>query len=222
MSPVVALLAVLVQADVPKWQAPPGDESPAIKRLIDTAGQRLEAGASASTILSDLAFDDARPYPRFRALIKVHAPTGKATIVSAKEPGEKLVITFQFGKSGQMVYAYHTDARGAYGKNGVHMQANSGDLKYARLFAYAKTGADGTATFTTIRPAGYPQGELPQHIHFHVEPLQATVGEIWFSDDPRLTPRVRERGQYEALIVKPHKSKEGWTATAKVTLRSAE
>jgi protocatechuate 3,4-dioxygenase beta subunit len=43
----------------------------------------------------------------------------------------------------------------------------------------------------TLRPSGYPRGDLPAHIHVETEGL---VTEILFEDDPRLTPVVRERG----------------------------
>src|SRR5262249_27911554 len=152
-------------AQVPKWQPPPGEETAAIRALIDSADKALSGGKSASAILADPAFDDVRPYPRFRELIRSHAPIGEVTMIAPQEPGEHLTLTFKLGKPGLTIYAYHTDSRGAYGKNGVHIQANSGDHDYARLFAYVRTGADGTAVLHTIRPVGYPQGELPQHVH---------------------------------------------------------
>jgi len=215
----VALVGTVVaQAQVPQWQPAPDEESPAVQALIDSARKAFADGQSASSVLADAAYDDARSYPRFRALIRSHAPVGEITMVSPGEPGERLTLTFRLGKPGQTIYAYQTDARGAYGKDGVHIQANSGDFKYARLFAYVRTGADGAATLHTIRPVGYPQGELPQHVHFHVEPTPATADEIWFSDDPRLTPAMRGRGKGEALIVTPTKGDHGWVAAADVTL----
>jgi len=211
--------AVVAQAQILQWQPAPNEESPAVQALIDSARKALADGKSASSVLADPAYDDARSYPRFRELIRTHAPVGEITMVSPQEPGERLTLTFRLGKPGQTIYAYHTDARGAYGKNGVHIQANSGDFKYARLFAYVRTGADGTATLHTVRPVGYPQGELPQHVHFHVEPTPATADEIWFSDDPRLTSAMRERGKGEALIVTPTKGTYGWVASADLSLR---
>src|SRR5262245_33856122 len=206
-----AAVAASVQ-EVPKWQPPPGEETTAIRALIDSAEKALAGGASVSKVLTDPAFDDVRPYPRFRELIRSHAPVGEVTMISLREPGEGLTLTFKLGKPGQLIYAYHTDARGAYGKNGVHIQATAGDVQYARLFAYVRTGPDGTATLHASRPIGYPHGDLPQHVHFHVEPGDTTVSEIWFSDDPRLTPAMRERGQGEALIVTPTKGPRGWIA----------
>jgi hypothetical protein len=216
-----AAAATLLVAGAPpdKWQAPPGDESASVHALIDAAQKALEGGRSASAVLADPTYDDVRSYPRFREIIRAHAPVGEVTMISPGEPGEWLTLTFKLGKAGQTIYAYHTDARGAYGKSGVHFQANSGDYHYARLFTYIKTGADGSATLHTIRPIGYPQGELPQHVHFHVEPGRASVGEFWFSDDPRLTPTMREHGKGEALIVTPVKTKDGWTATATIELQ---
>jgi len=206
-------------SEVPKWQAAPGEETEAIRALIDSAQKALAGGKSVSAVLSDPRFDDAHPYPRFRELIRKNAPVGDVTLISAREPGEPMTLTLQLDKPNQLIYAYHTDARGAYAKNGVHVQAVAGDFKHARLFAYVRTGSDGAATLHTIRPIGYPHGELPQHVHFHVEPSDATAGEIWFSDDPRLTPAMREHGKNEALIVTPVKNASGWVATAKIETR---
>ena len=214
-----ACLAVaLAQDSIPKWQAPPGDESPQIKALIDKAQQGLQSGEAASNFLSDRLFDEVRSYPRFRQAIRKFSPIGEVTVVSPDEPGERLDFTFDLGKPDQLIYLYHTDSRGAYAKNGVHFQANSGDHNFARLFAYVKTDKNGKARILTIRPAGYPGGELPQHIHFFVEPLRSKVDEIWFSDDPRLTQSVRQRGLNTAHIVTPIKSERGWRAEAKITL----
>lgn len=213
------IVALVLQSDLPKWQPPPGEESAQERALIDRAAKAMAAGTGVSSVLSDSYYDEVRPFPRFRDLIRLNAPSGEVTMVTPQEPGERLSLTFKLGKAGQTIYAYHTDARGAYGKNGVHIQANSGDDKYARLFAYVKTGPDGSATLHTIRPAGYPRGELPQHVHFRVAPVAAGGDEIWFSDDPRLTPVARERGRHSAIIVTPLKTSQGWTAAATIQLR---
>src|SRR5262245_29788959 len=53
--------AAAAPAQVPKWQAPPGEESAAVSGLIDSAEKALSDGASVSKVLSDPAYDDARP-----------------------------------------------------------------------------------------------------------------------------------------------------------------
>jgi hypothetical protein len=49
--------------------------------------------------------------------------------------------------------------------------------------------------------------------------MMTTASEIWFSDDPRLTPAMRERGRSDILIPTPTKGPKGWIATANVELR---
>lgn len=57
------------------------------------------------------------------------------------------------------------------------------------------------------RPAGYPNSNLPAHIHIEIavpgdEP-RTFISEILFADDPRLTNEVRERSLREGLVIFP-------------------
>jgi protocatechuate 3,4-dioxygenase beta subunit len=68
------------------------------------------------------------------------------------------------------------------------------DEAHSRLFGYVKTGSDGRYEFRTIRPGGYPQAPIPQHIHMLVtaagyrdHKCQSTC-QLVFADDPRMTP----------------------------------
>ncbi|MGB0954033.1 MAG: hypothetical protein ACPG31_12500 [Planctomycetota bacterium] len=69
-----------------------------------------------------------------------------------------------------------------------------------RLFGYATTDKHGRVTVQTIRPAHYHahyDAEEPAHIHFTAtHPGYRTWGgEIFFTDDPRVTPEVRAESQ---------------------------
>lgn len=214
----ICILA-LHQSPLLRFQDPPGPESESVRVQINLAEEEIVTRGVGS-VLANANNDPIRPYPRFREAIKKHANSRPVTMVSPSEPGERLRLTFDLGVPDQLIYAYHTDARGAYGSNGIHISGNSGDDKFARLFAYIRTGPDGKAILHTIRPAGYPNGELPQHVHFRVEPRPAMVDEIWFSDDPRITPAMRDRGRNMALIVSPKKSNGIWEVTAKIALRT--
>jgi protocatechuate 3,4-dioxygenase beta subunit len=76
------------------------------------------------------------------------------------------------------------------------------------LFAqlgYLNTNQNGLFEFRTIRPAGYPNSNLPAHIHVEVavpgdEP-HTFISEILFADDSRLTSDVRERSLREGLVI---------------------
>jgi protocatechuate 3,4-dioxygenase beta subunit len=88
---------------------------------------------------------------------------------------------------GIIVYAYQTDATGLYPK---------GKTPHGALRGWAKTNEQGEYGFDTIRPGGYPDSAIPQHIHMHViEPGRVTyfIDDIVFSDDRRLTPENQKR-----------------------------
>ena len=115
---------------------------------------------------------------------------------------------------GALLYVYHTSARGWYSDRAAHIAAIAGDAKHARLFGYMRTDATGTFELHTIRPAGYPDTDLPEHIHVELEGTDTAPGsvatEIQFDDDARLTPEWRRRSQKEGFrIAKVHKGKDG-------------
>jgi protocatechuate 3,4-dioxygenase beta subunit len=127
-------------------------------------------------------------------------------------------VTFEFRDAAgepimdALLYLYHTSAKGWYSDKAAHIQANSGDVKHARLFGYMRTDQDGRAEVHTIRPSGYPQSELPAHIHLGLDAggKSLPVGEIQFDDDPRLTPAQRKHSAQEgAMIVKVTKESDG-------------
>ena len=116
----------------------------------------------------------------------------KTVIVSKEEPGEPLlvrgVIYGPDGKTpveGATVYVYHTDAKGYYN------QGNQ--TSPPRLQGRMRTSAAGKYEYRTIRPGGYPNSRIPQHIHYEIAApgYQKEVTEIFFADDPRLTNEDR-------------------------------
>ena len=90
-----------------------------------------------------------------------------------------------------VVYIYHTDRNGGYPKSG---NESGWGRRHGYLRGWAKTGVDGTYTFYSFRPAAYPGGAEPEHIHITIkEPGKAPyyIDEITFDDDPLLTPVQR-------------------------------
>jgi protocatechuate 3,4-dioxygenase beta subunit len=88
---------------------------------------------------------------------------------------------------GIIVYAYQTNAAGIYPKS---------TTAHGALRGWAMTDEQGNYGFDTIRPGGYPDSAIPQHIHMHViEPGRVTyfIDDIVFSDDRRLTPEARKK-----------------------------
>jgi len=191
-----------------RFAAPPGAETATVRKLIEEAEAMIEKGMSTSEILSNPKWIPAHPWPRFRDAIRRSARAEPLTIVSSAEAGTALVIKGRLldaagvGIDGAMLYVYQTDARGLYADNAIHIGGDSGDWKHARLFGYLKSGKDGEWELRTIRPAGYPNGELPQHIHVEIlHGKSRLTTEIGFDDDPRLTPAWRARYRSEGNIV---------------------
>jgi len=150
-------------------------------------------------------------------------------IAPAKEPGEPMridgVVRDQGGRpvAGVIVYAYHTDAKGIY--PGADRSSAKSSTPHGQLRSWAKTDAAGRYRFDTIRPGGYPNADIPQHVHMHViEPGRCTyyIDDIVFTDDPKLTPEQRKshmRGRGGFGVVTPKKDAGGtWLVTRDIVL----
>jgi protocatechuate 3,4-dioxygenase beta subunit len=121
------------------------------------------------------------------------------------EPGKPMRIVgvvrdaMNWPVPGIIVYAYQTNAAGIYPK---------GTTPHGALRGWAMTDEQGNYGFDTIRPGGYPDTAIPQHIHMHViEPGRVTyvIDDIMFTDDRRLGPEARQRltGRGGSGIVTP-------------------
>ncbi len=127
-----------------------------------------------------------------------------ATLVEPGEPGEPLHVTGTvYGPDGTTpaagveIYAYHTDAEGLY--------SETNDNTNPRIKATVRTGADGRYELNTIKPAPYPGGGVPAHIHYRISgggfPDQRA--DLNFEGDPYLSSRAIarsvERGQFGSI-----------------------
>jgi len=146
----------------------------------------------------------------------------EAVLAPAGEPGTRLrvegLVFAPDGKTpveGVVVYAYQTDLTGRYA-------ARPSDPP--RLRGHMRTDRDGRFSYDTIRPASYPGGRNPQHIHHQAwgagYPPQ-WAGDLLFDDDP-LVPDA-ERRRSEALgpfaFVRPVVSHPAHGALVKIQLR---
>lgn len=128
------------------------------------------------------------------------SPCGTRATESARfapegEPGQPLAVDGTVydpsglrAAAGVTVYAYQTDANGIYGPRDA----------VPRLRGWMKTDAAGRFRITTIRPAPYPGGKIPAHLHVHLwgggyEPQW--TDDFLFDDDPHLTEAERERSR---------------------------
>ena len=109
--------------------------------------------------------------------------------------GQKLIISgtvFQTtGKQAAdvIIYYCHTDTEGYYAED---TKTDPKAKSHGRLRGWVKTGKDGKFRIYTIRPAPYPNEDLPAHIHLSIkEPNiedEYYTDDLVFDDDPLLTP----------------------------------
>jgi protocatechuate 3,4-dioxygenase beta subunit len=148
-------------------------------------------------------------------LIKKYSTNEPLTIVTPSEPGKKIrVIVSVKNKEGlpvanALIYLYQTDSRGWYAADAPHVLAYEGDIRHARLFGYVKTDKNGMFEIHTIKPSGYPQSDLPAHIHIHftANGYKPYGTEFLFDDDKRLVGKIREDAIGNRFIIaKPEKT----------------
>lgn len=156
------------------------------------------------------------------------ALTSSARIAPVSEPGQPMRIegTVRDGKgrpaAGVIVYAYHTNARGIYPTD--DRVRGTAAHRHGRLRGWALTDEKGRYRFDTIRPAGYPGTDLPQHVHMHViEVGRFTyyIDDIVFEDDPRLTPEMRRRMDSKRGgrgVVRPRRESGVWVVVRDIVL----
>lgn len=172
----------------------------------------------------------------FEGLPAVLGPSSR--IAPVGEPGEPLVIeggvSDGAGRAvgGVIVYAYHTDASGRYpidvNEAGQERFRGQAAYRHGRLRGWARTGEDGRYRFDTIRPAAYPDGGTPEHVHMHViEPGRCTyyVDDVLFDDDQLLTDAVRRSlvlGRGGSGVAHPVRDAAGrWRVTRDLVLGAA-
>jgi len=180
--------------------------------------ESLDKGASVSSVLTNKAWLGMHPDREFRKLIRDNTDTLPVDISPDGEPGTRIraTVTLLDNKSqpvsNALVYFYQTDAKGWYAANSPHVGGSDGDVGQARLFGYARTNNSGQITILTVKPAGYPQSDLPAHIHIHFDKPGggSHVTELLFDDDPRLIGNIREQSiRYGFHIGKPGPGTEG-------------
>ncbi|WP_113662620.1 dioxygenase family protein [Pedobacter nanyangensis] len=120
--------------------------------------------------------------------------SGKVFKADGKTPAKDVII-----------YIYHTNRKGIYEQKGDETKWAK---KHGFIRGWVKTGTDGRYTFFTFRPASYPDGSEPAHIHITIKEPHVNeyyLDEYLFEDDPLLTPDIRKKQQNRggSGIVKP-------------------
>jgi protocatechuate 3,4-dioxygenase, beta subunit len=138
-------------------------------------------------------------------LYKIGMPSNlieKTTIPEPHEKGEKLIIEgYIYQKDGKtpapdvILYLYHTTDAGYYTPSSAQPQASK---RHGRLRGWVKSRADGYYQFTTIRPAPYPNENIPAHIHPTIKETGKTpyyIDDYVFEDDVFVTGTYRKKQQ---------------------------
>jgi protocatechuate 3,4-dioxygenase beta subunit len=145
--------------------------------------------------------------------------TSIARIAPRDEPGEPMRITGTVyaerarPAAGVIVYAYQTNAQGVYPP--AEQFRGQAAYRHGKLRAWVRTDGSGQFRFDTIRPASYPNNDIPAHVHLHVvEPGCCTyyLTSIHFTDDPLLSEEERERvrqGRGGSGLVTPERDADG-------------
>lgn len=147
-----------------------------------------------------------------------------ATLVEPSEPGESLIVTgtvyTRDGESpaaGITLYAYHTDAEGLY--------SETNDNTQPRLAATVLTDALGRYELRTIKPAPYPGGGVPAHIHYRLSGPETSEQrfDLHFAGDPYLSQGMQERseklGQFGSIRPLESDGNGGWRVAYDLRLR---
>lgn len=116
-----------------------------------------------------------------------------------------------------LIYLYHTDMYGIYGRAGQH--------KHGKFRGWMLTDAKGRYEFRSIRPASYPNTTFAAHVHMTVttaDKREDWIDSILFEGDRFISAREREqagrRGGFQP-IVKLEKTSGGlWQATRDIQL----
>jgi protocatechuate 3,4-dioxygenase beta subunit len=136
-------------------------------------------------------------------------------LTNASEPGERLVIEGTLydadGETplpGVVIHLYHTDAEGYYSPNSTRADD-------PRIQGDVRTDARGNYRVVTIRPGAYPDGRVPAHVHYVVDPEgpREQRFELFFEGDPHLSPGAleRSRGQGKTAAIQPLEKNEDGT-----------
>ncbi len=149
------------------------------------------------------------------ARITAPLPASTAIIVQPDEPGPRLLIVGRIENSagrpiaGASVTAYNTDITGLY-------NPPSSGTREPRIRGTVITDAEGRFQFLTVRPAPYPEGDEPAHVHLMIAAPSyvKTYSDIWFEGDPLITPErladaKRDMDNHPELILKVQRVETG-------------
>ena len=128
----------------------------------------------------------------------------RTKLASAEDKGDRIVISGTVykvdGKTpapAMLIYLYHTDIYGIYGRSGQH--------RHGRYRGWMLTDDHGRYEFESIIPASYPNSTIAKHIHMTVTGVDLRedyVDSILFEGDRFLTAadRTIRRGGFDPVL----------------------
>ena len=128
----------------------------------------------------------------------------RTRLSTQSDTGERILINGTVYKpdgktaaANTLIYLYHTDIYGIYGRSGEH--------RHGRYRGWMLTDAKGRYEFESILPASYPNSTIAKHIHMTVTTLdkrEESADSILFDGDRFLTARDREinRGGFDPVL----------------------
>ena len=124
-----------------------------------------------------------------------------AAIAGPDEPGEQLILRGKVYLAdgatpahGVVIYLHQTNAEGYYA--GGEGAPTRWQRRHGRLRGWAKTDADGSYEFQTIKPAPYPTMTMPAHIHLYVKEANLPpyyIDDVVFEGEFGVTDDYRDR-----------------------------
>jgi protocatechuate 3,4-dioxygenase, beta subunit len=119
----------------------------------------------------------------------------KIFLAKETDEGETLIVSGTvFHADGKtpapdvLIYFYHTDAEGIYGRRGEH--------RHGKYRGWLLTDTRGRYEFRTIKPASYPDSTVSSHIHMTVTGKnfrEDWIDSILFEGDKFISQREREQ-----------------------------
>lgn len=99
-----------------------------------------------------------------------------------------------------IIYVYHTDQTGHYSAKGNDPDSyrEGWGKRHGYIRGWMKTNEKGEYKFFTLKPAAYPDGKNPAHIHVTIKELDKNeyyIDEYLFDDDPLLTTEMRKKNE---------------------------
>lgn len=137
-------------------------------------------------------YESSVPFEKLKAVDKLP----DATWDGKKPLGINGVVYKADGKTpaaNVIIYVYHTDETGHYPRKG---DEKGWAKRHGYLRGWLRTNEKGEYKFVTLRPAAYPDGTEPAHIHVIIkEPglNEYYIDEFLFDDDPILTEERRKK-----------------------------